>query len=315
MASPNLNNPIYQTSPTCNPLTNSIITLLSSLLSDPEITRAIKSFSPMKAPGPDGIQPIFFQRYWEIVKSKVMKFYHNTFLTSTMDPSVNTTFLCLIPKCPNAISIKNYRPIGLHNTLYKLIIKIIVFRMKPLFHKIIGPSQASFFQNRRASDHAIIVQEFITHFKKIKGKQGSMILKIDLEKIFNRLEWSFIRDTLHFFSFPQPLISLIMSCVSTTTIFILINGSVFQQFKPSRGIRQGDPLSPYLFILCMERLSRIIDLKVSDKEWQPISISLHGPSISHLFFVDNLTLLSKANPQACLAINHGLNNFYVKSGQ
>lgn len=226
----------------------------------------MKYFSSLKSSGPDGIQPTFFQRFWDIVKPKVMKFCHDTFQTSSMNTYVNNTFLCLIPKCPSAVSIKkNYRPIGLCNTLYKLITKIIVFRMKPLLHKINGPSQASFLQNRRASDHATTIQEFITHFKKIKGQQGSMILKIDLEKAFDRLEWSFIKDTLHFFAFTQPLISLIMYCVSTTTISILINGSVSQQFIPTRGIRQGGPLSPYLFILCMENLSRVIDSQVSEK--------------------------------------------------
>lgn len=96
-----------------------------------------------------------------------------------MDPSINRTLLCLIPKCPNAVYIKSYRPIGLCNTLYRLITKITVFRITPFLSKIIGPSQASFLANRKASDHAIIIQEFITHFKKIKGKQGNMILKID----------------------------------------------------------------------------------------------------------------------------------------
>lgn len=90
-----------------------------------------------------------------------------------------------------------------------------------------------------------------------------MILKIDLEKAFDKLEWSFIKDTLLFFGFPDHLSKLIMSCVTTSSIYVLVNGTKTNFFKPSRGIRQGDPMSPYLFILCMERISRGIDSEVN----------------------------------------------------
>lgn len=93
---------------------------------------------------------------------------------------MNETLLCLIPKCPQASMLKNFRPIGLCNIVYKTVTKIIVNRIKPLLPDIIGPSQVSFLSNRRASDNAIIVQEYITHFGKKRGKPANMILKIDL---------------------------------------------------------------------------------------------------------------------------------------
>ena len=85
-----------------------------------------------------------------------------------------------------------------------------------------------------------------------------MVVKIDLKKAYDRLEWSFIRDTLGLFKFPNQLISLIMSCVSTSSISVLCNGVALDSFLPSRGIKQGDPLSPSLFILCMEVLGALI---------------------------------------------------------
>lgn len=96
---------------------------------------------------------------------------------------------------------KNFRPIGLCNTQYKIITKIIANRIKPFLQSLIGETQASFLYKRRFSDNAIIVQEYINHFRKMKGLTPHMILKIDLEKVVDRLEWSFIRQALFFFNF------------------------------------------------------------------------------------------------------------------
>lgn len=137
------------------------------------------------------------------------------------------------------------RPIGLCNTIYKIITKIIANRIKSFIQSIIEPSQASFIANRRASDHAIVVQEIMSHFGKMKGKTGCMTLKIDLEKTFDRIEWSYIKDTRTFFNFPHNLAKLIMSCVSSSSIQVLINDRKTNTFLLSREIRQGDmvPLS------------------------------------------------------------------------
>lgn len=136
------------------------------------------------------------------MQNKVSAFYKYTFQTCTMDPTMNETLICLIPKCLNVCHIKNFRLIGLCNTLYKLITKIIIHRIKPLLPNIISPSEASFLQNRKLSDNAIIIQEFITHINKIRGKKRNMIIKINLYKIFDRLKWSFIRDSFNYFQFP-----------------------------------------------------------------------------------------------------------------
>ena len=94
-----------------------------------------------------------------------------------------------------------------------------------------------------------------------------MAIKIDLEKAYDRLEWSFVYKILHAFHFPQNIIKPIMSYVSSTSISILVNGGKLDSFAPSHGIRQGDPLSPYLFILCMEYLSYLIEEKCVDGSW------------------------------------------------
>ena len=97
-----------------------------------------------------------------------------------------------------------------------------------------------------------------------------MAIKIDLEKVYDKLEWSFIRDMLIRANLPANLIDIIKSCISTISTSILFNGEALDPIYPSRGITQGDPLSPYLFILCMEFLGQLIEEKCNAKLWQPV---------------------------------------------
>ena len=114
--------------------------------------------------------------------------------------------------------------------------------------------QSAFLEGKRSSDNVIIAQELIYSLKNKKGKDGFMVVKIDLEKAYDRLEWSFIKMVLEHFNFPRNIINLIMSYVTTTSASILFNGGKLSSFQPSRGIKQGDPLSPFLFLLCIEFL-------------------------------------------------------------
>ena len=95
-----------------------------------------------------------------------------------------------------------------------------------------------------------------------------MVAKIDLEKAYDHLEWPFIRFTLQFFNFPQQIIDLIMACLETSSILVMWNGQTSKPFNPSRGVHQGDPLSPYLFILCLNHLSLLLDSALHTKSSQ-----------------------------------------------
>ena len=222
---------------------------------------------------------------------------------------MNQTLITLIPKCRSPESLSNYRPISLCNTIYKIVTKIIVNRIRPFLFGLISPLQAAFVPGRKGLDNAIIVQELIHTMSKKKGKTGVMAIKLNLEKAYDRLEWSFIRDTLNLFNFPDQLISLIMSCISTTSISILFNGGALDAFQPSRGLCQGDPLLPYLFILCMEVLGALIEGKYRENLWNPIKASQVGPSFSHIFFADDLMLFAKADKKNFVAIKDVLDSF------
>ncbi|XP_050263906.1 uncharacterized protein LOC126708133 [Quercus robur] len=175
--------------------------------------------------------------------------------------------------------------------------------------------RATFVPGRKGVENAIIAQEIIHIASRKKGNIGYMVIKIDLEKAYDRLEWSFIREVLHAANFLPDLIQIIMSCVSSTSTSILFNGGILDPFLPSRGIQQGDPLSPYLFILCMEVLGRIIEHKCTKGTWKPIKASAGGPAFSHLFFADDLLLFAKANPSNCRCVKEVIEEFCKRSGQ
>lgn len=117
------------------------------------------------------------------------------------------------------------------------------------------------------------------------------------------------------FNFPDDLIDIIMSCVTLVSTSLLFNGGYLESFKPSRGIRQGDSLSLYLSILCMEFLGYLIEKKCAAKFWIPIKVSRSDPALYHLFFADDLVFFAKADLENCAAINFVLQDFCARSGK
>ena len=195
------------------------------------------------------------------------------FADKRVPEDLNYTHIALIPKIQGPETLDNYRPISLCNTVYKVVTKIIVARLRPYLDKLISPMQTAFVPGRKGIDNIIIAQEIIHGLGKKKGRTGYMALKIDLEKAYDKLEWSFIRDMLIRVNLPKDIIDLIMSCVSTVSTSILFNGEALDPIFPSRGIRQGDPIFPYLFIMCMDYLGQLIEEKCSGKLWHPVKAS------------------------------------------
>ena len=171
---------------------------LDAMITHEEIKEALWSMQPYKAPGPNGLHAGFFQRFWLLVGDSVREEVENIFLTRKVIEYLNKTHIVLIPKIQGPESIGNYRPISLCNVVYK----IIVARPRPHLDSLISPYQAAFVPGRRGADNAIIVQELVLTISRMKGSIGAMAIKIDLEKVYDRIEWSFIREMLIKFNVP-----------------------------------------------------------------------------------------------------------------
>lgn len=150
---------------------------------------------------------------------------------------------------------------------------------------------------------------------KKSGKKGFLALKVDLEKAYGRVRWDFLEDSLIEVGIPSILISVIMHCVSSANMQVLWNGSLTNKFKPSRCLRQGNPLSPYLFAIFMERLAHGINAASARKEWKPIFLSKNGPPLTCLFFDDDLILFAEASELQVNTINRVLDTFCMSLGQ
>uniref|UniRef100_A0A2N9FPJ3 CCHC-type domain-containing protein n=1 Tax=Fagus sylvatica TaxID=28930 RepID=A0A2N9FPJ3_FAGSY len=174
-----------------------------------EVRNSLWSLKPFKAPGPDGLHPGFFQRCWPQVGDSVVKEVCQIFSSGKMPEYLNKTLISLIPKCIGPETLSQFRPISLCNTVYKVVTKIIVNRIRPLLSNLVSPFQAAFIPGRRGVDNVIIAQELIHSLHKKKGRKGQFILKVDLEKAYDRLEWSFIREVLLFFNFPSRVGNLL----------------------------------------------------------------------------------------------------------
>ena len=272
---------------------------ISCPIEDQEIKNALWTMKPFKALGPNGLYAGFFQHFWLLVGDSVKCTVKEAFAASKVPQNLNKTLITLIPKLLGVDKLSNYRPISLCNTIYKIITKIIVMRIRPLLPRIISPMQSTFVPRRKGLDNMIITQEIIHTMSGKKGKTGFMALKIDLKKAYDRLEWSFIRDTLILFNIPKYLMDVIMSCVSSSSIAVLLNGGALEEFQPSRGTRKGDPLSPNIFIICMEVLGYMIKDKCDSNLWDPVKSSRGSLAFSHLFFIDDLVLFGKADMKNC----------------
>lgn len=217
-----------------------------------KVRAAIMSMKPYKAPGPDGFQPVFYQRFWNLIEPSVTRTVMDILEGKTFPKNLNKAFLVLIPKEEEPHFVTQFRPIGLCNIIYKMVTKVLVHRLKSILPSFISPNQCSFVPRRQITDNIVIVQEMLHTMRRKQGRVGYMEIKIDFEKAYNRLRWRFIRQSLQELRLPQNMVELIMQCVQSTSLQILWNGEPTESFTPSRGIRQGDPLSPYLYVICME---------------------------------------------------------------
>ena len=280
-----------------------------------EVVVAVKSMGKFKAPGPDGFQPVFYQQCWDVVGSSVTKFVLDFFCSGELPRETNDAVLVLLAKVVKPEKITQFRPISLCNVLFKVITKMMVIRMKEVISKLIGPAQSSFILGRLSVDNIVVVQEAVHSMRRKKGRKGWMLLKLDLEKAYDRIRWDFLEETLEAAGFSGNWRKRIMACVTNPSMSLLFNGERTSAFTPARGLRQGDPLSPYLFVLCIERLCNQIELAVARKEWKPIGLSQRGPKLSHVCFADDLILSAEASVAQVRVIRRMLESFCLASGQ
>ena len=206
--------------------------------------------------------------------------------------------------------VNNYHPISLCNVSYKIITKVMITRLKSFLYLCISHNQGAFAPGRFIQDNILIAHELFACFNRKKGRMGDLAIKLDLEKAYDLLNWDYIKCILERFGFCQRWINLIMECITSTSFSVNINGESHGYFNASRGIRQGDPLSPYIFILCMEPLIRSLnDLAITPKSHIGLLTSPFGYKVSNLIFADGCLIFAKATTKGARKVLEVLNKF------
>ncbi|KAA3460795.1 reverse transcriptase [Gossypium australe] len=285
------------------------IDFLNKAVSNEEIKNALFDMAPLKAPGSDGFHAHFFQSQWDTVGWAVCQWVQGIFDGNNIEKDLNNTLIVLIPKKESPEDFSQFKPISLCSVLYKVVMKVIANRFKVVFPNYISPQQAGFISGRNISDNIIIAQEIIHSMRSRRGNKKWMAIKLDLEKAYDRVSWRFIEVSLEAAGVPEKIRKVIMNAISSSTMQILWNGVPSRSFKLIRGIRQGCPLSPYLFVLCMEWLAHLINSEINTGKWQPIKLSRSGPALSHLFFADDLVIFCNAEMDQARLLKETLRHF------
>ena len=259
-----------------------------------EVQEAIKQMAHLKAPGPDGMPPVFYQDYWELlgedVTSSVLYFLNS----ASLPANLNHTFITLIPKVKNPEFVFEFRPTSLCNVLYKIFSKVLANRLKKILPKIITEKQSAFTKSRLISDNILVAFGSLHSMQRHTGKDDYMAIKLDMSKAYDRVEWVYLEAVMRRMGFDEKWIRLMMICITTVSYSILVNGEPTSVIVPTRGIRQGDPLSPFLFLLCTEGLNGLITQAANWGDIKGYALSRNSQRLTHLLFADDSILFCRA---------------------
>ncbi|XP_057790907.1 uncharacterized protein LOC131008020 [Salvia miltiorrhiza] len=288
--------------------------LLTGIPLDEEIKAAVFDLGGDSAAGPDGFTGVFFQHCWEIIKEDICLAVRTFFNKNYLPQGLNSNTLILIPKKEVVETVADLRPIILSNFFFKILSKILATRLSDVAAECVSPNQFGFIRGRLIHDCIMLGSEGINCMNRsCKGK--NMACKVDIKKAFDTMNWRFIRCAMEAMGFDQRFLDWISTIFVSARLSILYNGQLFGYFACSRGVRQGDPLSPIIFGIAEDVLSCMLIKAVEDNCLMPMKMSRASYFPSHLLYADDILLFCKATTKNARMIRNVLQRYGEISGQ
>ncbi|XP_062079953.1 uncharacterized protein LOC133784657 [Humulus lupulus] len=271
-----------------------------------DVKIAMFSIKAVKSPGPDGFGAGFFKSLWSVIGKEVATTVLEFFDTGCIPKALNNTILTLIPKVSQPSNASEYRPIARGVQINRKP------RLTSILPKLVNQNQGAFVKNRSLAHNVLILQNLLKGYNR-KRVSPQCLMKIDLSKAYDSIDWDFLENLLNAYKFPGKFIKWIMVCLRGSSYCILMNGQLHGNFKGGKGLRQGDPISPLLFVLVMEYLTRALHGAAKDKNFRfhPLCKALN---ITNLCFADDLLLVCKAHASFIQIMHHIFSSFSAASG-
>ncbi|GKV25367.1 hypothetical protein SLEP1_g34816 [Rubroshorea leprosula] len=286
--------------------------MLIEPFTEEEVKAAVWNCDSTKAPGPDGFTFGFIKNEWEVIKADIMVYLKDFHTNGRMVRGSNASFLVLIPKKENPQGIEEYRPISLIDCMYKILAKVLADRLSRVLYTIIGENQSAFIEGRQLVDSVVVANEAIDEVRKRKSQ--CFVFKIDFEKAYDKVSWSFLDYMMEKMGFDKVWREWIAECLRSNTMSVLVNGSATKEFSMSRGLRQGDPLSPFLFLMVAEALNGLTSAVVEKGYFCGVKIGDGELEISHLQFADDTIFMGEATEDNIWMIKCIMRAFELVSG-
>ena len=245
-----------------------------------EIDAALMGMKVDTAPGPDGWPVAMFKRFWPTLREPIFEIC-NGFMRGQVDISrLNFGVLSLIPKVQGADNIRQYRPIALINVPFKICAKACATRLGPIAHRTIQRNQSAFIRGRNILEGPLALQEIVHELK--RTKEPAVLLKLDFEKAYDRVNWDFLRQVLLGRGFSAVWVHRVLQLVSGGQTAVSVNGEIGHFFRNKRGLRQGDPMSPLLFNFVVDALSAMLSKAAAAGHIQGLVGHLIPGGVTHL---------------------------------
>jgi len=254
----------------------------------------------------------FIKFCWDVIKGDALSMVQSFAKGGSWPKGTNASFITLVPKTANPQLLNDFRPISLVGCVYIIVSKILSSRLKRVLDKVIDPSQSAFLEGRGLLDSVLVANETLEEVK--SKKKECVVFKVDYEKAYDSVSWEFIYYMLGRLRFCGKWVEWIKNCLESSSISVLVNGNPTIEFKPKKGLRQRDPLAPFLFLIVVEGLAGVVRQAEEKVLVESIEVREERVNVSMLQYADDTLFICKASTQSVLTLKAILKCFELVYG-